>query len=57
MPAESSFPGGRSCADNVKTGAKKLILVDVEETSFTIGINFEVVNFDFEMVGKEMRNI
>ena len=57
LPAESSFPSGGSCADDVKTRTKKLILVNVEEPCFAIGVNFEVVNFDFEMIGKEMRNI
>ena len=57
LPAKSSFPSGGSCADNVKTRTKKLVEVNVEEASFAIGINFEVINLIFKMVGKEMRNI
>ena len=52
LPAKSSFPSGRSCADDIKSGTEKLELVDVVETCFAIGIIFEVVDFDFEIVSK-----
>ena len=57
LPAKSGFPGGRSCADDIKTGTEKLVEVDVVKASFAVGIIFEVVYFGFEMVGKIIRNV
>ena len=52
LPAESSFTSGRSSADDIKTGTEKLVEVDVIKASFAVGIIFEVVDFDFEIVSK-----
>ena len=52
LPAESSFTGGRSRTDDVTSGSKELIVVDVGETSFAIGVIFEISNVIFKVMGE-----
>ena len=52
LPAKSSFTSGGSSADDIKSGTEKLEMVDVVKAGFSIGIIFEIVDFDFKMVGK-----
>lgn len=55
LPAESGFAGGGSRADDVKTRAEELKLVDIDKAGFAIGVIFEVSNFAFKMVCKIIR--
>ena len=57
MPTESSFTGGGSRADDIKSWTKKLLVVNIFKTGEAIGIIFKRVNVSFKVVGEIVRNV
>ena len=54
LPTKSSFAGGGSRANDVKSWTEKLVLIEIVETGATIRVVFQVFDLGVEVVGKKI---
>ena len=52
LSTKGSFTGGGSCPDDVKTWTEKMLLINIFESSVSIGIIFQSRNVGSEIIGE-----